>query len=57
MEEIEKIDHIGIYSEASSLRSIAISLKRIADILESGGFPQQIQMAIQEAIWNATKKG
>lgn len=34
--------------------SIAISLRRIADSLES--LPERLQIAIQDGIWNATRK-
>lgn len=37
-----------------ALISIAFSLKRIADSIEN--IPNAIQLSIQEAIWNATKK-
>ncbi len=45
---------IAMIDRDAALPSIAISLRRIADALQE--LPAQIQMAIQEGIWNVTRK-
>lgn len=40
-----------------ALVSIAISLKRIADVVESGQFADSVCRAISEGIWSASQKG